>query len=324
MKLNEITIEVTQQCPNRCIYCSSLSDFDKTEMLSLETIYKVVDDAVILGAKSVSLSGGEPFLRDSIVEIVDYIHSKGLKARLYSSGIFFHNGVYSSIPVGLLESVKEKLDALIFNYEAVDSGIYATIMGTMPDNIALLDETIVTAISLGIPVEAHMVPMHCNYRQIPDVMSKLYSMGVGNVSFLRLVPQGRVLANRELILMNEDEEKELKLMLAYCEETYKGKIRLGLPFSAKRAACGTGTAKLTVRYDGCVFPCEAYKDGMMEVDGESPENVKEKGLKEIYAHSEYLNKVREGLKAFSESEVEECCYGQYCRSLKDYGNNDVL
>ena len=70
MNLNEITIEVTQQCPNRCIYCSSLSDMEKSGALVFDTICKVVDEARELGAKSVSLSGGEPFFREDIVEII--------------------------------------------------------------------------------------------------------------------------------------------------------------------------------------------------------------------------------------------------------------
>ena len=314
MKLNEITIEVTQQCPNRCIYCSSLSDMEKTEALVFETICKVVDDAKALGATSVSLSGGEPFLREDIAEIVEYIHAQGLKVRIYSSGIRYDKGQYSSIPSTLLEAVKDKIDALIFNYESIDAGLYATIMGTEPSNLALLDETIKTAIELRIPVEAHLVPMHCNYKQIPEVVSKLYSMGVKNVSFLRLVPQGRVLENRELVELSKDEEQELKQILEPCKETYQDKIRLGLPFSAKRAACGTGTVKLTVRYDGYVFPCEAFKDGMMEIEeGVTPENVKEKSLKEIANHSSYLKAVRKGLKEYALCEGDEHCYGQYCR-----------
>lgn len=58
MSIKEITIEVTQQCPNRCVYCSSLSDMGKIERLDFATIIQVVDDAVALGAKSVSMSGG--------------------------------------------------------------------------------------------------------------------------------------------------------------------------------------------------------------------------------------------------------------------------
>ena len=315
MSLNEITIELTQQCPNRCIYCSSLSDMEKTDCLDYAAIIQVVDDAVTLGAKTVSLSGGEPFLREDMVEIVDYIQCKGLKLRLYSSGIYSDGDSYSSIPTTLLEAVRGKLDALIFNYEVIDAELYATIMGTEAVNLALLDETIPRAIALGIPVEAHLVPMHCNYHQIPDVLSKLYSMGVKNVSLLRLVPQGRVMENKELVVLSSDEQDELKQIMAKCQETYQGKIRLGLPFSAKRAACGTGTVKITVRYDGFVFPCEAFKDGMMEINkGDKPENVKEKRLKNIYEESVYLKVVREGLQAYSGCEGNEYCYGQFIRT----------
>ena len=315
MSLNEITIEVTQQCPNRCIYCSSLSDMEKTERLDYATIIQVVDDAVALGAKTVSLSGGEPFLREDIVEIVEYIQGKGLKVRLYSSGIYSNGNSYSSIPTTLLEAVKGKLDALIFNYEAVDAELYAIIMGTEAANLAMLDETIHCAIALGIPVEAHLVPMHCNFRQIPDVLSKLYSMGVSNVSFLRLVPQGRVLDNKELVELSAEEQEELKQILAKCPKTYQGKIRLGLPFSAIRAACGTGSIKLTVRYDGYVFPCEAFKDGMMDINnGVKPDSVNEKRLKDIYEESGYLKIVRKGLQAYSGCEGNEYCYGQFIRT----------
>ena len=317
MTLHEITIEVTQRCPNRCIYCSSLSDIEHTEALDYDTICKVVDDAKTLGAKSVSLSGGEPFLRDDIAEIVDYIHTMGLKVRVYSSGIWYDNGQCVSIPTTLLDSVKDKIDSLIFNYESINDALYATIMGTEPGNLALLDETIKAAVALRIPVEAHLVPMHCNYLQIPMIVSKLYSMGVMNVSFLRLVPQGRVLDNRDMVQLTIEEEKEFKQILENCKEIYKNKIRIGLPFSAKCAACGTGTVKITVRYDGFVFPCEAFKDGMMEM-GEKvrPENVKDKRMKDIYSKSDYLQAVRNGLIEYAQCEGEEHCYGQYCRNSK--------
>ncbi len=317
MKLNEITIEVTQQCPNRCIYCSSLSDIGKTERLDYDCIRRVVDDAKELGAKSVSLSGGEPFLREDVYDIVDYIHAKGLKVRLYSSGIYYADGKYSSIPSKLLETIKGKLAVLIFNYETIDAELYATIMGTKADNMALLDETIKNTIILGIPVEAHLVPMHCNYRQIPEVINKLYSMGVSNVSFLRLVPQGRVLDNKAVVELKDDELAELTQILNSCKEIHKDKIRLGLPFSAKQASCGTGTTKVIVRYDGYVFPCEAFKDGMMELEnGIIPENVKENRLKDIYQQSLYLQYIRKGLNSYVGCEDNEYCYGHYFRTLK--------
>lgn len=287
---------------------------EKLEALDFDVICEVVDDAIALGATNMNLSGGEPFLREDVVRIVDYINSKGIKPRLYSGGIYYSSGHYSSIPSSLLEGVKDKLAALIFNYETVDAGLYSTIMGTEPTNLNLLDETITSAITLNIPVEAHLVPMHCNYRQIPDVLDKLYSMGVTNVSFLRLVAQGRVLDNRNMVVLNVDERQELIQILDACKNKYDDKIRLGLPFSAKRAACGTGTVKLTVRYDGFVFPCEAFKDGMMELSrGIKSDNVKNMPLKAIYEHSASFQAVRDGLKVFSDSDCNEKCYGQFLR-----------
>ena len=225
MTLKEITIEVTQQCPNRCIYCSSLSDMEKNEQLDFDVIKQVVDDAISLGAKSVSLSGGEPFMREDIAEIVTYLHGKGLEVRLYSSGISNIANRYTAIPTVLLETIKGKIDALIFNYEAIDADLYATIMRNEAANLTLLDETINRAVLLGIPVEAHLVPMHCNYRQIPNVLSKLYAMGVKNVSLLRLVPQGRVPENKALVAGAQGSRSKHVLLVFEAVELHTGGTR---------------------------------------------------------------------------------------------------
>lgn len=71
MKLQEISIEITQQCPNNCIHCSSYSSWDKSQTLPFEIICSVISDAVALGAKTICISGGEPFLHPRLKEIVD-------------------------------------------------------------------------------------------------------------------------------------------------------------------------------------------------------------------------------------------------------------
>ena len=313
-KLFEVTIEVTQRCPNECIYCSSWSTPDKCEALDMETICRCVDDAATLGAKQINISGGEPLLRTDIAAITDYIHKKGLKIRLYCSGIYY-DGAYHAMPLELLESISGKVDVIIFNYESSSPELYAQIMGTTPGNLALLEETIRNAIQLGFAVEAHLVPMKCNFRQIPVTLERLYTIGVSNVSLLRLVPQGRVDENEDLVLLSEDDQRELKSMLAKLSQKYDGsKLRLGKPYrSEKYTTCNTGTVRLAVRYDGYVFPCGAFKDGVMELEGCKPDNVREKRLVEIYEKSAYIAKVREGLAKYYEGDVEEPCYGQYYR-----------
>jgi pyrroloquinoline quinone biosynthesis protein E len=293
-----------------------MSGPDKSETLDFDTICQCVDDAAYLGAKLINLSGGEPMLRPDIARIADYIHNKGLKIRLYCSGIYY-DGSYQTMPIELLESIKGKVDNLILNYESCCPELYSKIMGTTPDNLALLEETIKNAIQLGITVEAHIVPMKCNYRQIPETLTRLYSMGVSNISLLRLVPQGRVKENEDGVVLSEDEEQELKTMLVDLSRKFeKTKLRLGKPYrSEKYVTCKTGTVRLVVRYDGYVFPCGAFKDGMEEYGGCRPDNVKEKRLVAIYETSTYIDKVRADLEAYYKDEetVTEPCFGQYCR-----------
>ena len=318
INLFEVTIEVTQQCPNRCIYCSSLSGMDKSEALDYETICGIVDDAAALGAKQINISGGEPLIRQDIADILAYTHSKGLMVRLYSSGICF-DGTYKSVPKDLLESIKDNVDCIIFNYESSTPELYAKIMGTVPENLYLLEDTIRTSLSLGITVETHIVPMRCNFKQIPDTVERLYSMGVSNVSVLRLVPQGRVVENQKDVILSDGEAEDVRCMLTTLSQKYTEQLRLGKPYrSEKFTSCNTGTIRLAVRYDGYVFPCGAFKDGFMMFDDCAPENVKEKSLRCIYEKSQYIANIRKGLQEYYLGEVIEPCFGQYCRKIKNY------
>lgn len=315
IKLFEVTIEVLQRCPNKCIYCSSWSSLDKTEALDFDTICEIVDDAVKLGAEQINISGGEPFLRTDIISIIDYIKSKGLKIRLYTSGIYYSQG-YQFIPDTLLEAIAGKVDTLIFNYETAIPELYAKIMGTVPGNLFLIEETIKKATNLGITVDVHLVPMKCNYREIPQTLEWVYSLGVSKVSLLHFVQQGRSVENVEVTILAKEEEEALKEMLKELSGKYGDKLRLGKPYRSERfSTCWTGTIRLAVRYDGFVFPCGAFKDGMMTFRGYAPENIRNMRLADIYKSSLYIKAVRADLEKYYEGEVVEPCFGQHCRFM---------
>ena len=124
MKLQEISIEITQQCPNNCIHCSSYSSWDKSQTLPFEIICSVISDAVALGAKTICISGGEPFLHPKLKEIVDHIYASGAKCVIYSSGIYYDGQRYQSIPNNILLNIKDYTEKLIINYEASISKTY--------------------------------------------------------------------------------------------------------------------------------------------------------------------------------------------------------
>ena len=87
--LREVSIEILSKCPNYCVYCSSLSDEQCSEMLEYEKFVSIVNDAVSLGASIICLSGGEPFLHPQIADMVAFTSSLGLQTYIYTSGIIF-------------------------------------------------------------------------------------------------------------------------------------------------------------------------------------------------------------------------------------------
>ena len=321
MPLNEITLELTQRCPNRCIHCSSLSCPEAMTCLPLDIVKEVIDDAKELGAGTICISGGEPFLYQELLEVVDYIHEHGLQTYIYSSGVTYVDEKPSSVPSALLTTLVGKIEKLIVNVEAADSKTYDEIMGTSFGGFEMMKQTIQAAIGVGIVVEAHMVLMKINYKLILEVIALCKMLGVSRISFLRLVNQGRTIEHQETALLSEEEYDIVHDMLLDYREYYRSGIRLGIPFQScsEKINCMAGTVKLDIRYDGNVYPCEAFKDDMFTiVDNIVPDNVENKRLKDIYYSSQYLQEIRSLLESFQEVDTCETCMSQYYRHFDEY------
>lgn len=320
--LREITIELTQQCPNSCLYCSSMSSPARTTMLNYGQIVRVIDDAIALGAKAVSLSGGEPFQHHDVLRIIDHIWSKGLQCLVYTSGIVLEQDMTpKSLPDEILSSIMGKVTKLIVNVEAADELTYNTIMGTNFSGFQLMQDTIRKAIAMDITVEAHVVPMKLNVQQLPKIIGLCSQMGIRRVSFLRLVVQGRASANKEWILLSDEETTFAKYLIANSAKENKSNIRLGIPFSdcTKRINCLTGIAKLDIRYDGKVYPCEAFKnDNLSHIITSEAESICDKTLRDIYKSSEYLSQTRQLLEKFQKEDTCETCMNQYYAKKRNY------
>lgn len=74
---------ITEQCNSRCKICSIWREGAKSRNeLSFEDVKKVLDSKCLKDIGCVDISGGEPFLRQDLAEIVKLVHSKLPRARL--------------------------------------------------------------------------------------------------------------------------------------------------------------------------------------------------------------------------------------------------
>ena len=320
MMLNEISIEVIRQCPNNCLHCSSSSNTNCSEMMPLDKFKEVVSDAVKLGAKSICLSGGEPFQHTDILELVKYVHEKNLNCYIYTSGIILDkSGKPSALPVQLINSISEYVTKLIFNVEAASESTYDLIMGTK-NCFTKLQESIKRTVEASIIVEAHFVPMKLNYHEIDAVVELCIQLKVSRISFLRLVLHGRAKINKEVLQLSNEEYKLVKDKLQVLKNQSQLNIRIGVPLSDNNPCvkCEAACGKLNIKYDGKVFPCEVFKNFALfeKVFDCHPTSVYEESLENIYYHSQYLQCVRDISQTYSRTASNDLCVGQYLMSNK--------
>lgn len=312
--LSEISIEILQRCPNRCIYCSSHSNPQATHLIPFEIIKNVIDDAKSLGCKTVCLSGGEPFLHPHILNIISYIAKQQLTCYVYTSGIYMKDEGYSSLPNEYIEAIRGMVDKVIFNVEADSSTLYDKIMGTDVGGFDMMKKSINDCVSSGLVVETHVVPMQVNFKHLKSIFEMCYQLGVSKVSILRLVLQGRALENLSLVKLTGEDSWEVTKLIKALKEEYKGKVRIGLPYSDIncRIYCKAASDKINVRYDGNVYPCEVFKDDLLNAKlGCEPDNIWKDSFYNIYQNSPYLNVVRKSIDAFKKEDGDETCYGQF-------------
>lgn len=80
-KLLMLNIELSPKCNLRCIYCytSHWKNNSKEKSLELKEYFEIIDQAITMGVKTVTVAGiGEPLCDPNFWDIADYIHNKGL------------------------------------------------------------------------------------------------------------------------------------------------------------------------------------------------------------------------------------------------------
>jgi len=313
--LKEVSIEIIRKCPNNCLHCSSLSDENCKEVLDYSRFTEVVQNAAELGATTICLSGGEPFLHNQVSDMIWFISSLGLQTCVYTSGIVFDAKNHrTSISKEVLKDIPHKMTRLIFNIEAATQSIYNKIMGTA-DCFEKMKQSVRDANSFAITTEAHFVPMKLNIGEVESVVDLCSELNISKLSFLRLVLHGRAQTNESNIALSGEALEKLKAVLKKVKEKSKVDIRIGVPLSTEISCykCEAANGKLNIKYDGYVFPCEVFKNDRIShcLKETKPESIHNKQLLDIYANSKYLNVVRGLSKEFSCGGHCETCVGQY-------------
>jgi len=87
----------TFACDNSCLHCASAGKSIENNELDTKDAIQMVDQIQKFGATWVGLSGGEPFLRSDIFEIISHIKKVGLQVSVITDGHLFNSSSYKKI-----------------------------------------------------------------------------------------------------------------------------------------------------------------------------------------------------------------------------------
>jgi len=288
--LNELKIELTQECPLGCIHCSTRSNRSARSALPPEVVMRLLREARRMGAKKVALTGGEPVVYAHLCEIIRTASSLSLATSLYTTGIK-NNNLDSIDKDDVARLMAAGLGRTIFSIYAADPEIHESITGF--PSFAATVRAVECCIESGLPVEFHFVPLRRNYLQFGAVVQLAERLGVRKVSALRFVPHGRGAMIRDSEQPTADHYREFRTMVEKVREGRSVQVRLGAPMNILglgHACCDAAQDVLVVNHRGRVFPCDAFKatDYPDPVYG----SVIENSLASVWERSRYLEAAR--------------------------------
>ena len=170
-RLFYVRFQVTRRCNYRCRMCGQ--DHDRGDELPAGDIDVVASRLADLGARHVVLTGGEPFLRPDLPEIIAIFKARGFSVRVQTNGgPQVQEDVFGRCVEAGLRDVSVSIDTLDFDLQdgicqARDVGAHALrtlrmARRLLPDSLSL----------------ANVVASSYNFEELPALVRHFHAMGV--------------------------------------------------------------------------------------------------------------------------------------------------
>lgn len=282
--LNELWIHTNNSCNLQCAHCLVSSSPLEDRGMPTEEIKRIIDEGRELGVFRFYFTGGEPFIRKDIYELIAYItRAENSELIVLTNGMFLSQEKNLS---RLLEAGRGRFRPQI-SLDGSNAEMNDPIRGegTFPKII----KGIRAAVDSGLNPTVTTVVTTANAEDVPNVTRLLASLGVKNHHLLWVHQRGRITDGNESLILPTYKMIEVvkKVKKAADEvgvtidnfETIKGKLK-SKKFT-KFDLSNSCWESLCVYSDGEVYPSAAFAN----FRGLSCGNIKEKPLREIWQQS---------------------------------------
>lgn len=249
-------------CNQKCLHCYAANEVKSAVAeLNTEEWKKVIDGCREAHIPSLTFTGGEPTIREDLVELIGY--AKWFVTRLNTNGIKLTKKLCSELYEASLDSVQVTL----YSY---DENIHNTLVGG--NHFKETVEGIKNAINAGLDVSINTPLCSVNNEYI-NTMKFAKELGVKYFSCSGLIPTGNAkLDASEITSLSKNEilevvksasmyavQNDLELAFTspgWIDAVELNKLKLVVP------SCGACLSNMAIAPNGDVIPCQSWLNGI--------------------------------------------------------------
>lgn len=183
--INYLRISVTDRCNLRCMYCmpnKGIKFMPESNLLKLDEIYRIVKLTSELGMSKVRITGGEPLIREGIVDLIKDIKS----LPNINEVCITTNGIL--LAQYLTPLIKAGLDRVNISLDTLKEDVYSNI--TRGGDLKSVIDSLNFAVDKGLKVKINTVIMEgFNSNEIMDFVAITENNPI-DVRFIELMPIG--------------------------------------------------------------------------------------------------------------------------------------
>jgi len=240
MPPHEIHWEVTNRCNLRCLHCLPASGEPRPNELTtdeaLAAIRRFADD----GVQRVYLTGGEPFMRPDIRELLLAMSQRGLKIEIITNGLALTGRDYD-----LVQALGVRFG---ISLDGADAATNDAIRGR-----GTFDRTVQTLALCAvqrIPVVLYVTVTRGNFEQLSALGHLAKTYDCQGIHFSELTMAGRAIDNADLLGLTADQQRQLpRVIAAVARDVFNEEL------SSADDACSIDGASLFMSADGNLYTC---------------------------------------------------------------------
>jgi MoaA/NifB/PqqE/SkfB family radical SAM enzyme len=299
-------IVVTYDCNLRCQMCDlpqrhAAHEAAGQHELTTEELFEIIDDFAAIGTSGVGLTGGEPFLRRDLYELIARIKQRGMLAQLNTNGWFLSDERCRKLLQSGVDAVSVSVDGASAETHDRLRGLAGSFERAMEGVSRLLEVRKATKSDTTVVVV--FVISRQNFREVPDFVERALGMGVDHVSFMPFADLGELREDAAL----SPELRPLDEDLAGLDETVdylqRRRAETGRIDSSERylelfrhafrgrelpIPCLAGYVTLGVDGLGNLYPCFPHMEMKRPIA-----NLREQRLRDLFGSDDLARKLHE-------------------------------